>query len=283
MRRILLAIAAMALLVNACSNLGLGDNDCTPPNRDVSAKNILTLQAVPSAKYTPCIRDLPLGWDEVVWFARNGEAGFKISESLSPFLTATVTPSCDIGDAAPAASRHPDIDKYEDIDSIPVAISITIVPSGEEALLGGRILRDQLRDSRIDDRPVRITVDEDEDASIMTRVDRALAEEHIVWIITDLDAAEGTVELRSNEPTIIASGVNPIEALEIIEDNVAEVFYRGHWYFTFEGGCITYEFDARGILAETVAADADDSLGFFPAFALFQIAEEGGFDLIGED
>jgi hypothetical protein len=89
-----------------------------------------------------------------------------------------------------------------------------------------------------------------------------------VWIIDELDAEEGTVELRSNDPTIVGRGIPAEEALNLIEDRIPELFYRGNWYFTFEGGCITYEFDAKGTLAETVAADADDALGFYPAFEL---------------
>ena len=60
---------------------------------------------------------------------------------------------------------------------------------------------------------------------------------------------------------------------------VPDVSYRGNWYFTFEGGCITYEFDATGALAETIAGDAEDSLGFYPAHELRNFAKEQGFDI----
>ena len=63
-------------------------------------------------------------------------------------------------------------------------------------------------------------------------------------------------------------------ALEVIEDSVPDVLYRGSWYFTFEGGCITYTFDTKGQLSGTVAADATANLGFYPGYQLWDIAFE---------
>jgi hypothetical protein len=100
-----------------------------------------------------------------------------------------------------------------------------------------------------------------------------------VWIIDEVDAEEGTVQLRSNISAATGYGLDPDDALGLIEDVAPGVFYRGNWYFTFDGGCITYEFDAEGRLAETVAADAEDALGFYPAFELRQFARDAGFDI----
>ena len=67
--------------------------------------------------------------------------------------------------------------------------------------------------------------------------------------------------------------------MDLIEDNVSDLYYRGAWYFTFDGGCITYDFDAEGLLAITVAEDADDALGFYPAYELHEFARDAGFDI----
>ena len=95
----------------------------------------------------------------------------------------------------------------------------------------------------------------------------------------EVDAEEGTVQLRSNFSTATGHDLDPQQALNLINDAVPEVFYRGSWYFTFEGGCITYNFDAKGTLAETVAEDAESALGFYPALELRQFAEDQGFDI----
>ena len=96
-RRLLVTVLALSVLAGACSNLGLGEADCTPPERDVSSANFISFQAVPTAKYLPCLNELRLGWSSVAWFAEDGRAGIEIRggveafETINPFLTATVT------------------------------------------------------------------------------------------------------------------------------------------------------------------------------------------------
>ena len=100
-----------------------------------------------------------------------------------------------------------------------------------------------------------------------------------MWVVDEVDVEDGTVQLRIDRASPTENGLAPREALDRIEDVVPGVFYRGRWFFTFEGGCITYDFDASGSLAETVAADADDALGLYPAFELREFAEDNGFNL----
>ena len=281
MRRSLLTLVAVALASGGCSNLGLGEASCLPPERGVSAANILTIQAVPTAKYTPCLDELRLGWDTVEWFAEDGRAGFKITRSISPFFTATVTPACDVSGATKVESGFPDIERYEDIESQATEIGITIIPSADRPLLSSRLLVDRLEGTEVDDRPVIFTIDENVDQQVGPRVNNALLTNDYVWVISELGAEEGTVELRSNDPALTGrgSGVSTTVALELIDESVPDVLYRGDWYFTFEGGCITYEFNAKGRLAETVAADAEDAFGFYPASIVVEEAKRQGFEI----
>ena len=84
MRRVALATAALTIVLGGCSNLGLDEIDCNPPERDVSSRKILTVQAVPTARYTPCIDDIQLGWDNIEWRARKGEAQIRITNGHKP-------------------------------------------------------------------------------------------------------------------------------------------------------------------------------------------------------
>lgn len=272
-------VLVMALALSACNNLGLGEADCSDPADDVSSSNIMTVQAVPTAKYTPCLNELRLGWDSVDWFAENGRAGIKIIESFNTFLSATVTESCDVSDAVAVESGYPDIQRFEDIELQPTAIEISIVPSGEQPLSSAQSLVEELAGIEIDDRPVTYTIDDAIDEPVSSRVGLALSRSEHVWIIDEIDAEEGTVQLRSNNSAAIGHGLQPRDALDLIEDVVPDVSYRGNWYFTFDGGCITYEFDANGILAETVAVDAEDALGFYRALELRQFARDLGFNI----
>jgi len=276
-------LLAIVLVQGGCSNpnLGLREPDCSafPPD-DVSSANILTVQAVPTAKYTPCVNELPLGWDSTESFAESGRGGIKIVRGTPPstFLTATVTESCDVSEAVAVESGFTDIDRFEDIELQPVTVKISIVPSGEEPLSSSQELADELAEIEIDNRPVTYTIDEAIDEPVSARVENALLQYDYVLIIDEVDAEDGTVQLRSNV-TSAAGHLEPEEALDLIEDVVPDVSYRGNWYFTFEGGCITYEFDATGALAETIAGDAEDSLGFYPALELRNFAKEQGFDI----
>lgn len=115
---------------------------------------------------------------------------------------------------------------------------------------------------------------------VLATRNQALLSDQFVWVISELGAEEGTVESRSNDTglTGLGRGVSSTEALELIDDSVPDVLYRGNWYLTFEGGCITYEFNAKGRLAETVAADAEDALGFYPASLFVERARREGLD-----
>ncbi len=278
-RRGLLALVVLALAAGGCSSLGLGEASCLPPERGVSAANVLTIQAVPTAEYTPCLDELPLGWDSVEWYAEDGRAGFKITRSISPFLTVEVTESCDVSGAIRVDSGSPEIERYEAIESQGTEIGITIVPSALRPLLSSRLLVESLEGTEVNDRPVIFTIEEDLDRQVGERVDEALFSNDYVWVIGELGAEEATIEMRSNDPGAIARGVSSTVALELIGGSVPNVLYRGDWYFVFDGGCITYEFNATGRLAETVAADAEEAIGFYPASLVMEEMKRQGLDL----
>jgi hypothetical protein len=280
--RRLLILSVIALVASGCANtnLGLGEAACTDSvSGDVDTATVLNVQAVPTAKYTPCINELRLGWDSVNGFAEDGRAGFKIEDSHRTFLTATVTESCDLSDAVAVDSGHPDIERFEDIEQRSIDIKIVIVPSGEQPLSASRAYVDDLAGVEIDNRPVSYVIDDDLDQSVGSRVDVALSEYDFVWIVDEVDVEEGTVQLQSNNSAASGHSLRPEAALDLIGDVLPDVFYRGTWFFTFDGGCIAYEFDAKGRLAETVAADAEDALGFFPALEFRNAAQAAGFNV----
>jgi hypothetical protein len=269
----------LILAVSGCRDLGLGEAACADSGRDVASATILNVQAVPTAKYTPCLDELRLGWDSIEGFAEDGQAGIRIMKSFDTFLTVTVTESCDVSDAVAVESGYADIGRFEDIERQSTDIRISIVPSGRLPLSASRAYVDDLAGVEIDDRPVTYIIDDDLDRSVSSRVDFALSEYDYVWIVDEVDVEEGTVQLRSNNSAAAGHSLQPEVALKLIEDVVPGVFYRGDWYFTFDGGCITYEFDADGRLAETVAADAEDALGFYSALELREYAQEAGLNI----
>ncbi len=272
-------VVAAALVTSACSGeQGVLLPGCEPNLRNPTGATILALQAVPGATYTPCIASVPLGWDNVDFDSERGMARVEFSRFGRNFLDATVTETCEIGSATEVAGPQDDVRKFEDVEFSEVDIGVTIVPSGQRPLLRSRMVVDDLAGTEIEDRPLVFTIDDRVEESVSSRVNLARLHGDYVWIIDELDAEEGTLEMRGPSPLASGTGISVNEALDLIEDSVDDVFYRGEWYFTFEGGCITYAFDAKGRVAETIAADAAVAIGFYPAAALRKLGEAEGFE-----
>ena len=159
---------------------------------------------------------------------------------------------------------------------------MTIIPDGERPLIYAESLAAELTGAQADERPVVFKVDGDIDFSVRSRVNKALFSDQFVWIVNDLDIDEGTLEMRATPDGEGARGIDVDEALDRIEDMSEEIQYRGQWFFQFQGGCITYDFDAEGTLATSIAEDAEAALGFYPSAELREAARNAGFDLIGE-
>jgi len=210
-------VLAMALAATGCSNLGLDEADCSSVIPDVSSSNILTVQAVPTAKYTPCLNELPLGWERADWFAESGRAGFDIVRGgpRTTFLTALVTDSCDVTTAIAVESRYLDIERFEDIELQPVVIEISIVPSGERPLVSAELLVDRLAGVEIDGRPLSYTIYELVDEPVSQRVELALSHSDYVSVIDEGYSEEGTVQLRSNISAAAGHDLDPQQALDL--------------------------------------------------------------------
>lgn len=278
-KRHLLVATAVLVVAAGCSRLGTGLPSCRVSPEDPNAAIVLTLQAVPDAEYTPCLNALQVGWEAVDFTVKSGRASLVFRHEVDPFLEVSLTPACDIDDAVEVPSGIDDIRRYQDIFQVVDAIRVTIVPDGERPLIYARSLAADLEGTRIDDRPVIFTVDEDIDFSARSRVNQAFFTDQYVWIINDLDIDEGTLEMRATPDGEGAHGLSVHDALERIGHMSDEVQYRGQWYLVFDGGCITYDFDAEGALARSIAEDTEATIGLFPGDDLRDAARAAGFDL----
>jgi hypothetical protein len=280
--RILLVIAA-ALLASACGNrIELGLPACDTQPNDPSTATVLVAQAVPTAAYAPCINSLKLGWDEVELHVESGRASIEIGREFSQFLEVSLTESCDVSSATPVATDLDGVSRYDDLRVVRREIPVTIIPTGERPRLHALMLADRLNGIRVEERPVVFTVDENIDFEVRTRVNDALFNDQYVWIINDLDVEEGTLEMRMTAEGEGARGLEVAAALERLEDLVPEIAYEGQWFFVFEGGCITYDFDAEGTVAATLDQDAAEALGFYDNAALIEAGRRAGYTLIEE-
>lgn len=260
-------VVLFAVALAACGRLGVGDQTCEENVHKPSAANVLAAQAVPTARYTPCFKSLEVGWDHVDFEAESGSAGIAVAHGTETFLTAVVTAGCDVSGARRIMSGYADIEKYVDVEQVQSDISVAVLPVATHQLVHAFELAQRWNETQIGGRRVLMRVDADIASTIATRMERARSDHQYVWIIDELDMAENTLELRSDKIGTMAR-LTAEEALDVIEDDMATETYQGKWYFTFDGGCITYTFDAEGPMARTVAADATSNLGFYPAYQL---------------
>lgn len=266
-------VISMLILLAACGRLGLGEQSCEPHVRVPTPANILAAQSVPTARYTPCFVTIDPGWDRIDFDAESGRAGIAIVEGTDTFLAAIVTEACDVGDAVRRDSGIPDIERFEDVTHVPSLIAVAVVTAGPEQLGYARGLIEAWQGVELDERPVQLTLHQDATSGVSERLVAAAAVSNFVWFIDELDAAESTVELRVTGGETL-SRVTPVEALDRIEDLAPTPLYEGSWYFTFEGGCITYLFKAEKRMADMAPVVAERNLGFYPAFELWEGAAE---------
>jgi hypothetical protein len=212
----------------------------------------------------------------------SGKVTIEIGREMSSFLEVRLTETCDIDSASQVPSGMPDVARYEAIDQVGSEIRVTIIPTGERPRIHALMMAQDLEGIRAEDRPVIFTVDEEVDFSVLTRVNRALFTDDYVWIIDDLGTEEDTLELRRTADGEGARGLSVEEALHRIEDMTPEPRYTGQWYLVFKGGCITYDFDARGTVAETIAEDVEDAIGMYPNGELREEGRRHGYELIDE-
>lgn len=280
-RKLLISVVAISALVGGCSRLGTGLPSCRIPASNPNAAMVLSLQAVPEAEYSPCVNAMPLGWEEVDFEVESGLATLEFRRDVEPFLAVSLTPACEPGEAVEVSSGVPDVRRFEDVYQVKDAIAVTIIPDGERPRIYALSLAAELEGTSVDDRPVSFIVDEDTQYSVRSRVNRALFSDQFVWIIGDLDIDEKTLELRASPDGEGAHGIDVDEALERMAHMSGEVQYRGWWYLVFDGGCITYKFDADGALASSIAADAEVTIGIYPNEELIRAARRAGFDVGG--
>lgn len=281
-KRLLLIILGVVLMSSACGRLGVGLPACATGTNDPTAATVLALQAVPTADYAPCINSLQLGWDEVEYDMESGLVTLEIGREFSAFLEVRLTESCDIGDAVEVPSEIEDVQKFEDIIKVDSTIRLTIIPTGERPRIHAFTMAADMEGIRIEGRPVVISVDEKIDFSVRSRVNEALFTDDYVWIVSDLDIEENTLELRRTADGESARGLTAEEALHRMEDMTPEVSYLGQWYLVFSGGCITYDFDASGTVAETIEQDVNEAIGLYPNDELREAGRRAGYTFLDE-
>jgi hypothetical protein len=283
MRRVSVVVALVAVLAASCSSqLGRGVLECASGAGDVTNTLILAAQAVPQSEYLPCVAGLKPGWEYQHLIAETGRAQFTLDSDRMgmAFLVVTLLESCDVGDANQVTGEPaPGVSRYADVFEASVDIPITVIPVADRHLDYAENVAFLYSQEIFNGRRVNAILNDSEDA-IADKIATAHAGGRDVVIVDDVDVQNSTVSMRlvgEDEQ----SEVDRDEALAEIGEEADSAKYQARWFDVFAGGCVQYDFDAKGIGAETVAHDGLESLGLYPLEPLREVARDagyGGFD-----
>jgi len=282
MRKRTLLVLVVALAATACANNSLGRGIPACPTESgainsVGSSMILQMQAVDTAEYVPCVNDLKVGWSYEHLEAERFQSRFWLdSDRLgSRFLEVTLTPECDLGAATAVNPSQDDVSVFRDVEVVGSTVTMTIVPvTGRESAYAFRI-EEELEARQINDRQVFVVFDERE-IPLAEKVANAGGRDRPIIIVDEQDALAGTVTLQMPGETQSVRGLDLDELLDRIDDQLPKPSFTGSWFTVFEGGCITYEFDASGPGVDRLAGDIGDALGLFPAGEVWRTMREIG-------
>lgn len=239
----------------------------------------MQIQALPGADFGPCLNELEPGWTYHHMQHQTGKVSFWLdSDRLGDrFVTVDLKESCDPGSAAVRPHPNDNIRRFVEATEEIQPVDVVIIPLTDFALDYAAEVGVDLAGFFVRGRPLRPRLD-DGSAPAADRIANGLAGGAFVVAVDDVDTRQGSLQLRvpGGED---AFGASPADAIEIIEDNVEEGSYHATWFHQFEGGCVTFEFDAEGPGVEDLVNDVERTVNFVDLADLKSQAAQAGLIL----
>jgi hypothetical protein len=267
------------MLSAGCANQQLGRRivECDGPSQDLGTSIILTAQAVPGTEYIPCVDALRPGWQFEHVEARSGQAYFTLhSDRMGlDFLRVTLLPSCDIGAATEVRSDERGVALSVEVLEETTDFAVVVIPVADRHHDYAAWVSSRFMSEEVNGRDIVANLDESA-RPISEKVSSAHAAGVPVIIIDDAEVDTETVSLRrvGDEEE---SGLDFEEALAEIGDDVDDPAYEARWFYTFEGGCVRYDIDAKGEGAQTVKSDVARAIGLYPMEEIYELARQAGY------
>ena len=282
-RNLLPVLIAAAVLASGC-NSQLGRSGLACGEDTIANTIILSAQSVKGTAYIPCINDLKPGWENEHMVARSGQSRFWLSSDRvgDRFLEVTLEGSCDITGAVEQDSDEAPIALYIGEITIDYQVSVTIVPEGGAGIHSDYAaeVAQEIAATRVGNRLVQVSLDSS-DLPTSERIRLALDDGRAVMVVGAREHEDGTVELHVLQPggsvVEVVPGMTPAKAVEEIAEPLGDPVYRATWYYLFEGGCVTYRFDARGAGVERIAREVRTALGFMDLAPIREYGEQHGY------
>jgi len=272
MSRRLTAVLVLALVAGACGNNQLGRTvPACPVDPDVitsvSGAIVVQMQAVDTAEYVPCLNDLKAGWSYEDLVPERGLSRFWLNSDRlgSRFLEVSLTPSCDVGSATEVRTDpESGVTEFREVELVSSTVTMVIVPTTGREVEYAAFIEAELEAREIRDRRVFVVFDAT-DTPLSDKVAAAAARDRPIIIVNEQDAIDETATLQMPDENDSVRGLDLDELFDRLDRRLPKPSFEGIWYQVFEGGCITYEFDAEGPGVDRLAEDVEEALGLFPA------------------
>ncbi len=277
MRRRAIVVVMLAMAAAACGRLGRDTPACEFEVTGVPLTLIMEAQAVPTAEYGPCLNELEVGWSYRHLVIESGKARFWLDSDRvgDGFLQVTLQESCDPGSAVPRPGGDERVERYVEVAEEIQPIPITLVPATPDNNDYAAEVGVELSGVHIRGRPLQLSLD-DRAASTEARVGEALADGRFAVLLGTSEESQRRLSLHIPGQAEPELGLEFGDVIERIEDHATDGHYNAAWFHLFEGGCIIYEFDAKGPGVEQVPESAERALGVTSLRTLRQVARDQG-------
>ena len=263
-----LGLGLVLLLVgSACANNQLGR--AVPECRgDLTSTMVIQIQSVPSAEFVPCINELQFGWEYLDLVPKLGNSRFWISSDRSGdrFLEVVLTDGCQVDASLGSSEILSGVNQYRDVTVVSSRAFVTIAPASDREVPYAEVVERTIEAEAINGRTVIVTYDQ-RDLPLTVKIDEAHDRGRPLIVIEQQDElnSPSTVGLALPGESSIRRAIELEELTERLDGFLVKPSYKGKWVMVFDGGCITYLFDAEGPEVETLIGDVTNGLGFFPA------------------
>jgi hypothetical protein len=277
----LLLAAAPLLLLSACANEQLGQEapvcQRSPNEIEFTTGLVIQMQAVPDASFVPCIDTLQPGWKYEHVLAQNGRARFWLSSDRmgERFVEVGLQESCRVGPAAEPIFSRQEVDSHAEVDLIPSLISPVIIPVTDSGVNFSLLVKRVINAETLNGREPLASIDRRQ-VPLSDKIETAHAAGAPAIVIDGQDVLSGTASLILPGETTGRRGLAIYALIDRLDAKVPQASYTGTWYHVFEGGCITYEFNASGNEVDTLARDITAAVGFLDANFARRILRDAG-------
>jgi hypothetical protein len=234
--------------------------------RTVRSAHLVQAQAVPTAEWGVCVDQLPTTWQATVPQPRSGAFDLRFfAPGLGDgFLSASLTPSC--APSPDATSEPTSVDGVERLVAVhdrSVGVRVVVIPVATRHEVAGVEVAAQLIARELQGNPVRVALSRPLEGTAAERIQTVLDDGDAALVVDDDYELLGELELRvPDHARGIVSRLGGV--LAELGERAEPPRYAATWWHVFDGGCVTYRFDASGPAAATVADDARRALGMFP-------------------